>query len=40
MQEALDEHPEMIDFSDAADGLQRTDSDMVHKGNGELAALA
>lgn len=34
MREALDEHPEMIDFSDAADGLQRTDSDMVHKGNG------
>ena len=33
LQEALDadEHPDMMDFSDHADGLQRTDSDVAHR---------
>lgn len=33
MREALDadEHPDMMDFSDHADGLQRTDSDVAHR---------
>ena len=38
LQEALDadEHPDMMDFSDHADGLQRTNSDVSHKHNGKL----
>ena len=37
LQEALetDEHPDMLDFSDTADGLQRTNSDMTPRQNGE-----
>ncbi len=33
LQEALDadEHPDMMDFSDHADGLQRADSDVAHR---------
>ncbi len=36
LQEALDadEHPDMMDFSDHADGLQRTDSDVAHRHTG------
>lgn len=37
VQEALDadEHPDMMDFSDHADGLQRADSDVGHKHSGD-----
>ncbi len=36
LQEALDadDHPDMLDFSDHADGLQRTDSDVAHRQTG------
>lgn len=37
VQEALDadEHPDMMDFSDHSDGLQRADSDAGHKHSGD-----
>ena len=47
MQEALDaeEHPDMLDFSDAADGLQRTTSSVstssdMHNSKGSGMGLA